>query len=171
MLKRCRRRWKGVTDWRTNERRVGWLWNPVLGHLILHSLVRSHRSLIRFLRTARFARALRRTHSFARSLRSSLESGFCLWIERVDFTSFLQIVQWVKNVCFPPLLLLAKGFLRESQSRHSMTWQCLVSCHKLNQDKAEIKCILAASTENCQWSPSTVFESIPWTRSFFGRGT
>ena len=42
----------------------------VLGHSLIHSLVRSHRSLIRMLRTARFARALRCAHSFARSLTS-----------------------------------------------------------------------------------------------------
>ena len=52
-----------------------------LGHS-LRSLVRSHRSLIRLLRTARFARALRCAHSFARSLtrslRSSWESDLCL---------------------------------------------------------------------------------------------
>ena len=35
-------------------------------------------SLIRLLRTAGFARALRCAHSFARSLRSSWESGYCL---------------------------------------------------------------------------------------------
>ena len=54
----------------------------VLGHSLLRSLVRSHRSLIRLLRTARFARALRCAHSFAcsltRSLQSSWESGLCL---------------------------------------------------------------------------------------------
>ena len=54
----------------------------VLVHSLLLSLVRSDRSLIRLLRTARFARALRCTHSFARSLtrslRSSWESGLCL---------------------------------------------------------------------------------------------
>ena len=44
----------------------------VLGHSLLHSLVRSHRSLIRLLRTARFARALRCAHSFSRSLTHSL---------------------------------------------------------------------------------------------------
>ena len=64
----------------------------VLGHSILRSLILSHRSLIRLLRTARFARALRCAHSFARSLtrllRSSWESSFCLWNERVDFIQF-----------------------------------------------------------------------------------
>ena len=35
-----------------------------------HSLVRSHRSLLRLLQTASFARALRCAHSFARSLTS-----------------------------------------------------------------------------------------------------
>ena len=42
----------------------------VLGHSLVRSLVRSHRSLPRLLRTARFARALRCAHSFARSLTS-----------------------------------------------------------------------------------------------------
>ena len=41
-----------------------------LGHSLVRSLVRSHRSLVRLLRTARFARALRCAHSFARSLPS-----------------------------------------------------------------------------------------------------
>ena len=44
----------------------------VLGHSLLRSVVRLHRSLIRLLRTARFARALRCAHSFARSLTLSL---------------------------------------------------------------------------------------------------
>ena len=42
----------------------------VLGHSLVRSLVRSHRSLVRLLWTARFARALRCAHSFARSLTS-----------------------------------------------------------------------------------------------------
>ena len=36
-----------------------------LGHSLVRSLVRSHRSLVCLLRTARFARALRCAHSFA----------------------------------------------------------------------------------------------------------
>ena len=40
----------------------------VLGHSLLRSIVRSHRSLIRLLRTARLARALPCTHLFVRSL-------------------------------------------------------------------------------------------------------
>ena len=39
-------------------------------HSLLHSDVRSHRSLIRLLRTACFARALRCAHSFARTAHS-----------------------------------------------------------------------------------------------------
>ena len=42
----------------------------VLGHSLIRSLVRSYRSLVRLLRTARFARALHCAHSFARSLTS-----------------------------------------------------------------------------------------------------
>ena len=45
----------------------------VLGHSLVRSLIRSHRSLIRLLRTTRFARSL--THS----LPSSWESGLCLY--------------------------------------------------------------------------------------------
>ena len=37
----------------------------VLGHSLVHSLVRWHRSLVRFLRTARFARAFRCARSLA----------------------------------------------------------------------------------------------------------
>ena len=39
-----------------------------LGHSLVCSLIRSHRSLVCLLRTARFARALRCAHSFGRSL-------------------------------------------------------------------------------------------------------
>ena len=56
--------------------------HKVLGHSLVRSLVHSHRTLIRFLRTARFARALRCAHSFVRSpihsLPSSWERGFGL---------------------------------------------------------------------------------------------
>ena len=56
-----------------------------IGHLFVRSLVRSHRSLVRLLRTARFARALRSAHSFARSLTSSRARGtveyFCLFFK------------------------------------------------------------------------------------------
>ena len=38
----------------------------VLGHSLVRSLVRSHRSLVCLFRTARFARALRCAHSFTR---------------------------------------------------------------------------------------------------------
>ena len=69
----------------------------VLAHSLLHSLARSHRSLIRLLRTACFARALCCAHSFARSLtrslRSSWERGFCLWNECVNFIRFQPTVR------------------------------------------------------------------------------
>ena len=52
----------------------------VLVHSLLRIVIRSHRLLIRLLRTARFARALRCAYSFARSLTHSLrglwEKGF-----------------------------------------------------------------------------------------------
>ena len=72
----------------------------VLGHSLLCSIVCSHRSLIRLLRTARFARALRCAHSFARSLtrsiRRSWESDLCLWNECVDFIQFETTVRCFK---------------------------------------------------------------------------
>ena len=53
----------------------------VLGHSLVRSLVRSHRSLIRLLRTGRFARALRCAHSLAcfafASMEISLEHTLC----------------------------------------------------------------------------------------------
>ena len=56
------------------------------------SLVCPHHSLIPFLCTSRFARAVRCAHSFARSLthslRSSWESDLCRWVECVDFIQF-----------------------------------------------------------------------------------
>ena len=54
---------------RTVSRMIKEQTHRVLGHSLVRSLVRSHRSLIRLLRTARFARALRCAHSFARALR------------------------------------------------------------------------------------------------------
>ena len=42
--------------------------HKVLGHSLVRSLVHSHRTLIHFLRTARFARALRGAHSLDRLL-------------------------------------------------------------------------------------------------------
>ena len=57
--------------WRKNQiKSARW----VLCNSFIRSLVRSHRSLIRLLHTARFARALRCAHSFARSLTHSLTS-------------------------------------------------------------------------------------------------
>ena len=63
-----------------------------MGHSLIRSLIPSHRSLIRSLRTAHFDRALRCAHSFARllthSLLSSWESGI-----------FLSTFQSVLNHC------------------------------------------------------------------------
>ena len=57
----------------------------VLGHSLVRSLVPSHRSLVRLLRTARFARALRCAHSFARSLTSLTPSLVGKWLIRLLF--------------------------------------------------------------------------------------
>ena len=59
---------QSTMGWMTTMKSTRW----VLGRSLLHSLVRSHHSLIRLLRTARFARALCCAHSFARSLTHSL---------------------------------------------------------------------------------------------------
>ena len=61
----------------------------VLGHSLLCSLIRPHRSLIRLLRTAR---ALRCAHSFSRSLTHSGARGKEVF---VDFKSFQPTVQCV----------------------------------------------------------------------------
>ena len=54
----------------------------VMGHSPIRSLVRSHRSLVRLLRTARFARALCCAHSFtpllSQTFLSSWDSGLIL---------------------------------------------------------------------------------------------
>ena len=65
-----------------NEAMHGGLDNPkigtsALGQSLLHSLVRSHRSLIRLIRTACLARALRCAHSFARSHFTPKLTGKC----------------------------------------------------------------------------------------------
>ena len=65
---------RGLEDLSDSERRfhsdsgdlgIGTL---VLGHSLIRSLIHSHRSLIRLLRTARFVRALRCAHSLAPKL-------------------------------------------------------------------------------------------------------
>merc|ERR1712136_322498 len=70
----------------------------VLGHSLVRSLVPSHRSLVRLLRTARFARALRCAHSFARSLTSLTHSlvikGIIRWLFCLCFFLFSTIVYW-----------------------------------------------------------------------------
>ena len=85
----------------------------VMDHSLIRSLIRSHRSLIRLLRTASFARALCRAHSLARllarslthSLPSSWESGFCLWNECINFIQFQPTVHWSLNSSDGPSLL------------------------------------------------------------------
>ena len=66
----------------------------VLGHSLLRSLVRSHRSFIHLLTSlVRSAAVIR---SLSRSLtlfQSSWQIDFRLWNERVDFPQFLLIVQ------------------------------------------------------------------------------
>ena len=74
----------------------------ILGHSLLCSLVR-------LLRTACYARAVRCAHSFARSLthslRSSWERGFCPLNECFDFIQFQTTVRsaalWVKTRANP----------------------------------------------------------------------
>ena len=66
--------------------------NEVLGHSLIHLLVRLHRSLVRLLRTGRFACALRCAHSFARSL-TSLTSLVGKWM-----------IGWLFILCFFSIL-------------------------------------------------------------------
>ena len=61
------RRAEGPTHCGLEQQRIK---TKVLGHSLVRSLVRSHRSLICLLRPARFACALHCAHSFARSLTS-----------------------------------------------------------------------------------------------------
>ena len=56
----------------------------VMGHSLLRLLVHSRRSLIRLLRTARFARALRCFHTFARSLAHSGAHGKELFVYELN---------------------------------------------------------------------------------------
>ena len=85
----------------TSHRMVGWNYMKstcrVVGHSLIYSHVRSHRSLIRLFRTASFARSRAPLHSFisllTNSLRSSWERYWCLSIESVIFIKFQPIVQ------------------------------------------------------------------------------
>ena len=70
----------------------------VLGHSLLHSLVRLHRSLVRLLRTARFARALRCAHSFARSLTHSGAHGKEVFVYEMNAS----ISYHLKPLCSAP---------------------------------------------------------------------
>ena len=89
-----KQRWRGkeegtkLASFGPNQRTVGRMTmkstRRVIGHSILRSLVRSHRSLSRLLRTARFARALRCAHSFAHSLTHSWARGKVVFVYRRD---------------------------------------------------------------------------------------
>ena len=64
-----------------------------MGHSLVRLLIRSRRSCICLLRTARFARTLRwPLRSSAHSLPSSWETDSCLLNERVNFKQFQPIV-------------------------------------------------------------------------------
>ena len=76
----------------------------VMGHSLVRSLVCSHRSLTRLLRTVRFARALRCAHLFARSLTHLLLSSW-------DSAIFLSSFQGVLNHCAN----------RENREQHSLS--------------------------------------------------
>ena len=69
----------------------------VLGHSLVHSLVHSHRTLVRLLRSARFARALRCAQLFAPSLSSlarSWERGFHDEVNTSISYSFNPLCAW-----------------------------------------------------------------------------
>ena len=65
------------------------LWKAGGKYWANRSSVRSHRSLIRLLRTARFASAHRRAHSLARTLTHSLWSSWDSGISLSNFRGFL----------------------------------------------------------------------------------
>ena len=73
----------------------------VLGHSLVRSLVRSHRSLVRLLRTASFARALHCAHSFARSLTlltpSLVGQWYIRWLFCLFFFPFWTVVKHRKK--------------------------------------------------------------------------
>ena len=87
----------------------------ILGHSLVHLLVRLHRSLIRSLRTARFARALRCAHSFACSLTPSLPSS---WESGIFFFYFLSTNAQV----------LTEGLLCDKSVPRACTYSSLLSC-------------------------------------------
>ena len=76
----------------------------VMGHSLIRSLVRSHRSLVRLLRTARFARALRCAHSFARSLTHSLLSSWDSGVLLSDFQSVLTLCVVLFTILYPTII-------------------------------------------------------------------
>ena len=93
----------------TNVRWAEWFRNirvrRVLGHSLVRLLVRSHRLLIRLLRNARFARALRCAHSFAHSLIPELVEKWM--ITCLETTWFCPTVQWTIVVSRKPVICLS----------------------------------------------------------------
>ena len=87
----------------------------VMGHSFIRSRVRSHRSLVCLLRTARFACALCCAHSFARSLLSSWDSEISLF----DF-------EGVPNHCIPhsslPFSPASKGDFSSTRPYYEATF-------------------------------------------------
>ena len=72
---------------------MGWI---QLHHLLVRSLIRSHRSLIFLLRTARFAHALRCAHLFVRS----------------HIRSHRSLIQLLRTACFACALRCAHSFAK-----------------------------------------------------------
>ena len=75
--------WKKKSNELLDKCKVSWIIREetrVLGHSFVRLLVCSHRSLIRLLRTAHFARALRCAHSFAHLLTSLVPSLVGQWM-------------------------------------------------------------------------------------------
>ena len=108
----------------------------VLGHSLLSSLVRSHRSLTRFLRTTRFARALRCAHSLARSLVAELMRNRFVSSERTRLFPLLSThstMQWTHDL--DPLALTAP-----SQSRFQLV--CLFGDFVRSEEGGQIRWII-----------------------------
>ena len=85
---------------RTMGRMTRKLTRRVLGHSLVRSLIHSHHTLIRFLRTARFARALRCAHSFARSPTRTRAHGKEIFVHELNASiscSFNPL--WAARLC------------------------------------------------------------------------
>ena len=101
-----------------------------MGHSLIRSLAHSHRSLVRSLRTARCARALRCAHSFTRSLTHSLLSS---WDSGIFLSNFQDVLNhcagakidewwWIMNGNHQPRLSSGKSGEKWEEIPHDWLW-------------------------------------------------